>query len=266
LPPPPLTGTFLDRARGCAGVADSDIADLAAVARLAPVFAVLPVFWSLYDATSATWTLQARRLDLMGAEPDQVYLLNSLLTVLLVPPFDLAVRRLNALPERWAWLRPTPLRRMTLGCVLTSAAFAASGAVQAAADAADAADAASSSGGARPSVLWQVPQFVILSVAELCVSTTGLEFFFREAPASAKGLVLALFFLTTALGNLLNGVVYAAVDGVLSPLQTIWAFTALMLAAAGAFAAVAAAYRPARRAGQGPGAAEGGAADSGAGA
>jgi proton-dependent oligopeptide transporter, POT family len=212
--------------------------------RLAPIFAMLPFFWSLYDATSATWTLQARGLDLMGAEPDSIYLLNSLILILLVPPFDAAVRHLNAMPAAWAWLRPTPLRRMTVGCVLTSAAFAASGAVQAAVDA------AAASGGARPSVLWQVPQFVILSVAELCVSTTGLEFFFREAPASAKGLVLALFFLTTTLGNLLNGVVYAAVDGVLSPLQTIWAFTALMLAAAGVFAAVAAAYRPARKATQ----------------
>jgi len=234
----PLTGSFLDRARGSAGVADSDIADLAAVIRLAPVFSVLPIFWSLYDATSVTWTLQARRLDLGGVEPDQVQLMNPLLVVLFVPLFDRAVRYLSSLPRRWRWLRPTPLRRMTAGCFLAAAAFALSGVVESAA-------AATPAGAAPPSVAWMVPQFVVLSVAELCVSTTGLEFAFREAPPSAKGIVMACFFLTTTLGNLLNGVLYSALDGVLDNAQTIWLFTGLMLLAACLFALVASRYRPA---------------------
>ena len=71
---------------------------------------------------SVTRTLQARRLDRGPIEPDQVQLLNPLLVVCFVPLFDAAVRRLSALPRRWRWLRPTPLRRMTAGCFLTAAA------------------------------------------------------------------------------------------------------------------------------------------------
>jgi len=216
-------------------VEDSDVTDLEAVARIAPVFAVLPLFWSLYDSTSVTWTLQARRLNRGPIEPDQVQLLNPLLVVCFVPLFDAAVRRLSALPRRWRWLRPTPLRRMTAGCFLTATAFALSGLLESAV----------TGGASPPSVAWQIPQFVVLSIAELCVSTTGLEFAFREAPPSAKGLIMALFFLTTTVGNLLNGVLYSAVDGVLDNTQTIWLFTGLMLLASCLFALVASRYRPA---------------------
>jgi len=229
-PPPPPTHTCLDRAAGRVDAAD--LADVAAVVRLAPFFAVLPVFWSLYDQTGVTWTLQARRMELHGLEADQVQALNALLVVLFVPPYDAAVRALMA--GRWPALRPTPLRRMAAGCFLATASFAVSGALEAAL-----------SRGARPSVAWQLPQYALMTVAELCVSTTGLEFFFREAPASMKGLIMAGFFLTTTAGDLLNGVLYRAVDGVLTQEQVVWLFTALMLAAAVAFAAVAARYRPA---------------------
>ena len=234
-PPVLPASTFLGRARGSPGVEDSDVTDLEAVARIAPVFAVLPLFWSLYDSTSVTWTLQARRLDRGPIEPDQVQLLNPLLVVCFVPLFDAAVRRLSALPRRWRWLRPTPLRRMTAGCFLTATAFALSGLLESAV----------TGGAAPPSVAWQIPQFVVLSIAELCVSTTGLEFAFREAPPSAKGLIMALFFLTTTVGNLLNGVLYSAVDGILDNKQTIWLFTGLMLLASCLFALVASRYRPA---------------------
>ena len=233
-----LTGTFLDRARGAAGVADSDVVDLVAVMRIAPIFLVLPFFWSLYDQTSTTWTLQARRLNRGGIEPDQVQILNPLLVVCFVPLFDAAVRRLSALPRRWSWLRPTPLRRMTAGCFLTAFAFALSGILESAV-------AAAAPGAAPPSVAWQVPQFVVLSIAELCVSTTGLEFAFREAPPSSKGLVMALFFLTSTAGNLMSAAIFSAVDGVLNNSQIIWLFTGLMLCASCLFAVVAARYKPA---------------------
>ena len=56
---------------------------------------------------------------------------------------------------------------------------------------------------------------------------------------------MALFFLTTTVGNLLNGVLYSAVDGILDNKQTIWLFTGLMLLASCLFALVASRYRPA---------------------
>ena len=232
----PLTNTFLDRARGRGAIADADILDVAAVLRLLPLFVVLPFFWSIYDGVSITWTLQARRLNLLGVEPDQVNILNPLLVLVLVPIFDRVLRTMMGF--RATWLHPTPLRRMTVGCFLTALAFALSGLLELGIET------AASSGAPKLLVLLQLPQFFCLAVAELCVSTTGLEFFFREAPASMKGVILSLFFLTTSLGDLLNAVLYGAVDGVLTIQQIIWLFTGLMLAAACSFAFVAMRYKP----------------------
>jgi solute carrier family 15 oligopeptide transporter 1 len=68
------------------------------------------------------------------------------------------------------------------------------------------------------SILWQVPQIVVLTAAEILFSITGLEFaysqvfllvtsqiliFLFKAAPSMKSLVQALWLLTTALGNVL---------------------------------------------------------------
>jgi hypothetical protein len=44
-----------------------------------------------------------------------------------------------------------------------------------------------------------------------------------------KGVILACFYLTTSLGDFLNGVLFAAIDGVLTESQTIWLLVSLML-------------------------------------
>ena len=56
----------------------------------------------------------------------------------------------------------------------------------------------------KPSVLWQVFAYVIVTVAELCISVVGLELAFAAAPASMKGFVTGCFLLTVYLGNMIN--------------------------------------------------------------
>jgi proton-dependent oligopeptide transporter, POT family len=209
-----LTGTFLDKARG--KVDDEDIIAVAAILRLLPIIALLPIFWALYDSSSVTWTLQARRLNLHGIEPDQTQVLNPLNIILMVPLWDRILRYMHKLPQQW--LHPTPLRRMVAGSFLTSLAFAMSGLLESAIRP-----------DYKPSVFWQLPQLLTLSVAELCLSTTGLEFFFREAPPSMKGVILSAFYLTTSIGDFLNGILYAAIDGVLTETQIIWLLSSMML-------------------------------------
>jgi POT family proton-dependent oligopeptide transporter len=92
-------------------------------------------------------------------------------------------------------------------------------------------------------VLAQLPQYAVLVVAEVLVSTTGLEFAFLEAGAGNRGAVLAAFYLATAAGDALNGVLFAAL-GHLPPATLIWTVTGLQVAAALVFAALAQAYVP----------------------
>ena len=52
-------------------------------------------------------------------------------------------------------------------------------------------------------ILWQFPQYFIITASEVMFSVTGLEFSYSQAPASMKSVVLALWMLTIALGNVI---------------------------------------------------------------
>jgi POT family proton-dependent oligopeptide transporter len=51
-------------------------------------------------------------------------------------------------------------------------------------------------------VLWQTVPYLILTTAEVLVSTTGLEFAFREAAPEMKSIVMSFWLLTIAFGDL----------------------------------------------------------------
>ena len=90
----------------------------------------------------------------------------------------------------------TPLKKMTAGMFITALSFGAAAIVQTFVD----------RGGAPPSALWQLPQYVLLTVGEVLVSVTGLEFSYTQAPKAMRSTIMSLWFLTVALGNLLTAV------------------------------------------------------------
>jgi POT family proton-dependent oligopeptide transporter len=158
------------------------------------VFALIPIFFSLFDQTNSTWVLQggkmvpAKILGLaIGAE--QMQSMNPLLVMLLVPLFTLGIYpRIG----RFA----SPLKRMAYGMFLAAGSYLVVAALQKQIEA-----------GAQLSVLWQTVPYLILTAAEVLVSTTGLEFAFREAAPEMKSIVMSFWLLTIAFGDLLVVVV-----------------------------------------------------------
>lgn len=53
------------------------------------------------------------------------------------------------------------------------------------------------------SILWCFPQFIVMTIAEVFVSITGLEFAYSQAPNSMKSVLQSFWLLTTALGNII---------------------------------------------------------------
>ena len=53
------------------------------------------------------------------------------------------------------------------------------------------------------SMLWLIPQYVVMSLGEVMFSVTGLEFSYSQAPPSLKSLVQACWLLTVAFGNVI---------------------------------------------------------------
>lgn len=230
--------TWLDAARGAPGVLDSDVAEARSLGRLLPIFAALPFFWAVYDSYGTTWQLQARRMQLcivsqLCIAPLQTGIVNALLVLLLIPVFDrVIVPALRRVAKRVPWLEPTPLARMSAGMFIAAGAFATSGLLE---------ERINRVGDGVINVAEQLPQYFLLTVAEILVSTTGLEFAFVEAGPNLKSAVLALFFLTTAAGDLLNGALYSALGG-FTAAKLIWIVTGLQVVAAACFVAVARAY------------------------
>ena len=52
-------------------------------------------------------------------------------------------------------------------------------------------------------ILWQFPQYFIITASEVMFSVTGLEFSYSQAPASMKSVMQAAWLLTVAGGNII---------------------------------------------------------------
>jgi POT family proton-dependent oligopeptide transporter len=162
-----------------------------AVLRVLVIFGLVTPFWSLFDQKASTWILQARVMELPGwswlTSASQMQALNPLLVVLLIPFNNLVLYPFLA--RRGIVF--SPLRRMTFGIALSGISWVVVGAFQVAIDQ-----------GAQLSILWQVLPYIILTLAEVFVSATGLEFAYSQAPARMKGVIMSFWSLSVTIGSL----------------------------------------------------------------
>ena len=161
------------------------------VLRILVIFALVTPFWSLFDQKASTWILQARAMNLPGwswlTNASQMQALNPLLVVLLIPFNNLVLYPFLAK----LGIVFTPLRRMTLGIALSGLAWIAVGGFQLLIDS-----------GTQLSILWQILPYIILTLAEVFVSATGLEFAYSQAPARMKGVIMSFWSLSVTVGSL----------------------------------------------------------------
>jgi POT family proton-dependent oligopeptide transporter len=180
--------SFWDTAR--ARFSDAEVDAAKSVGPILSIFALVPVFWALFDQTFSTWVLQGERMieyTLWGWRigPEEMLSANPALVMILIPTMTWG---LYPLLGRLA----TPLRRMSAGMFLGAFSYVIVAWLQVRVDA-----------GAPMSVLWQTAPYIILTIAEVLVSTTGLEFAFREAAPEMKSTIMGFWSLTVAFGNLL---------------------------------------------------------------
>ncbi len=229
------------------------------IAKLGVLFLFIAVFWALYDQSGAAWVLQAEKMDrhlfawfqpieqwLVAAgvtfvrgwssvdvKAAQVQSINPLLIMPLIPIFSYlvypAINRVCAL---------TPLRKVAVGLFLMVTAFIITGY----------AETLVGRPGPPPSAWWQVLAFVVLTVSEVMVVITCLEFSYTQAPKKMKSLVMGLFLLSDAVGNLFTSCVNFFIENPdgsskLPGSSYYWFFSGLMLATAVLFCVYAAFYR-----------------------
>lgn len=221
----------LERARGVHP--DEAVDGVRAVLRILIVFAFVTPFWSLFDQKASTWVLQGQAMT----KPEwfaaaQMQALNPMLVMLLIPFNNLVlfplVRRMG--------VEVTALRRMGVGIAFSGLAWIVAGTLQLWMD-----------GGDAVSITWQILPYALLTMGEVLVSATGLEFAYSQAPHSMKGVIMSFWLLSVSYGNLWvlmtnaalrNDVVTAQIAGTgLSETAFLMFFFALFaFAAAAAFA------------------------------
>ncbi len=188
------TSIQLDRARG--HHPDEAVDGVRAVLRILIVFALVTPFWSLFDQKASTWIVQANSMvqptySLFGNEfkflPAQMQALNPLLVMILIPFNNMVLFPLIARMG----IEVTTLRRMTAGIAFTAVAWIVIGMIQSHMD-----------GGTPTSMMWQILPYAILTMGEVLVSATGLEFAYSQAPASMKGTIMSLWNLAITVGSL----------------------------------------------------------------
>jgi POT family proton-dependent oligopeptide transporter len=118
----------------------------------------------------------------IGAE--QMQSMNALLVMIIVPLFTLV---LYPLMGKLA----SPLRRMSYGMFLAAASYLIVAALQKQIES-----------GVKLNVMWQTVPYIVLTAAEVLVSTTGLEFAFREGAPELKSTIMSFWLLTVTIGDL----------------------------------------------------------------
>ena len=169
---------------------DEQVEDVKSVLSVLVVFTPLPLFWAIFFQMYSVWIAQAKSMNSnLGSfflPPATTVTLNPIFDVFLIPLFASVLY-----PVVGKCIKVTPLRKMAMGLLFTIASLVTAGFVEIAIYNAK----------SELSVFWMVPQYFLVSVAEILLSVTVYEFAYTEAPASMKGLVTGCMFFTIALGN-----------------------------------------------------------------
>jgi POT family proton-dependent oligopeptide transporter len=202
------------------------------------LFAVIPVFWALFDQMTTTWVLLGGDMtasSLFGypINTETMQNINPIFVMSLIPILSFLIYpALN----RTRFFKTTPLRRMTTGMVLAALSFVICGWLQGSVDASLAA------GTPTISVWWMALPYFVLTLGEVLFSATGLEFAFSQAPAAMRSTITSLWNLTTTVGNFLV-VLVVAVTVNYTEAERFYLFAALMLAVAVVFGIFSAFYK-----------------------
>jgi len=159
----------------------------------------------------------------------QLSAMNPLFVMIVIPALNFLVYA----PLRKRGIEIKPLQKMTVGMFLTALAFVAAAVLQQAIQAA---------GDGEVHSLWQIVQYFIMTIAEVLVSVTGLEFAYTQAPRAMKSTIMGFWLLCVTFGNLL--VAFLAPLQKTLPLSSFfWLFAGLMAVAAIIFMFLAMRYK-----------------------
>ncbi len=147
------------------------------------------MFWSLWQQNFSSWVIQAEKMNryMFGYDwkPEQIQTVNPVFVLAMLPLTSYVLY-----PALNRIFRVTPLRKFGMGLFTVIIAFSIVGWIQVRLD-----------HGETPHIIWQILAFLVLTLGEVLVSVTHLEFAYTQAPKALKSLVMCTYLGSIALGN-----------------------------------------------------------------
>jgi proton-dependent oligopeptide transporter, POT family len=188
--------------------------------RLSGLFLMIVFFWSVFDQSYSSWTLFARdymNLDITILQwswhipPDAIQSINPILIVAMTPLFAWIWAR----TDRSKALRLSSPKKMLLGfflVMLCMGTMTVAGFLGVS---------------SKISILWEIGAYVLMTMAELCISVVGLQLAFEEAPDHMKSMITGIWLFTVFLGDTLAAL-FARLYTSTTPANFFGALTILM--------------------------------------
>ncbi len=207
-----------------------------AVVRIMSIFILVSMFWALFDQHGSSWVRQAQSMNLHvnfivwegDLLPSQIGAMNPLMVMGLIPFVSFfmypTITKMG--------FAMTPLRRMSMGMFMAGLAYVAIAMIQ---------DRIDVEGHGQVSVAWQIVPYLIITLSEVMVSITGLEFAYTQAPKRMKSIIMGFWLLTVALGNKIVALLSTLPD--MSLAESFWLYSGMMAAAAVVFSIAAFFYK-----------------------
>ena len=169
---------------------------LGVIKKLAIIYLFISVFWALFDQTGSSIINQAsnklvnKSLGINGWQilPDQVQAVNPILVLILVPLFTFVIY-----PNLSKRFDLTPIKKIAIGMFIAVISYLVIVFIQLKID-----------GNQEVSIYWQFLAYFILTISEVMVSVTALEFSYTQAPLVMKSFIMGLYLLSVSFGNFIT--------------------------------------------------------------
>lgn len=178
---------------------ESKVGDVIRVLRILSIFVFVIPFWSLFDQTASSWVIQGKSMVALNIPlpwgttwtigPEQFQAANPIFVMIFIPVISIFIY-----PYIGKFGRP--LFRMGSGIGLAAVSFAIVAWLQYRLEQ-----------GETLSIAWQLIPYFVLTISEILLSTTGLEFAYTQAPKSLKSVITSFWNVTIFLGNILVAVI-----------------------------------------------------------
>ena len=163
--------------------------------KLSSIFIFVSFFWCLFDQTGSSWILQAEKMDrnFLGIEwlSSQVIVANPIMILLFTPLFFYYLY-----PQINKFIDLNSINKIIIGFFLTAISFLIITIIQYWIDS-----------GLTVNIGWQILAYAVLTSGEIFVSITCLEISYTHAPKKLKSILVSLFLLSIALGNIVTSIV-----------------------------------------------------------